>query len=642
MRRLFMLGILALAYGNNMNLSVVILARNEAKRLQQLLPVLGFASEVVIIDDYSTDATADVGKKHGARVYKHHLHGDYAGARNVGLMKAVHEWVLFLDADETPTEALVQEIKVALKSPRADGYFLNRRDVFLGNALRHGETGHMSLLRLGKKSAGKWVRPVHEVWQIAKTSSLNAPLLHESHTSFGGFMAKIRRYAKLEARYKTELGVPFSITEMIFFPLAKFLYSFVWQKGMLDGWRGFLMSVGMSYHSFLARWYRLPELSWGSGWLRVLMLIVLLCIPFGQLLRVQLTNTISIYLFEVLMALACGWWVLQTLWQRLRIRLTAISRSLLVFSAVLSLSLIINIPVLSGMFVSPLLYLARLLLYVAFYVVGEQLVLAGNFRLPFKRLLVWIGALLVLVGLGQYVFWPDTRFLYYLGWDDHYYRLIGAYLDPAFTGLMLVLTLVVLEFRRGWMSRAWYTCGLLALALTFSRSSYVVFAAVMIFLAWRRKAMIPSLVKLFLLGLLVVLIPKPGGEGVNLARTYSVESRAESVTTGWDVVRRSPLFGVGFNAYREVTQIRDRGLPIHPSSPDNSFVLALVTSGLMGLATYIALWFTWLKVAWKNQMVFTSLIAIGLHSFTNNSFFYPFVLLWMFVLWWEVISNTRA
>jgi glycosyltransferase involved in cell wall biosynthesis len=187
-------------------LTIVVINKNQASHLRELLPTLTFAP-VIVIDDFSTDCSEDVAKSNGAKVISHDSGGDFSNQRNFALGVCASSWVLFIDADERVSPALAEEIVAKLsKKPDVDGYYIQRRDVFRGKQLRYGETGYMSLLRLGKRLSGTWHRPVHEVWQIEKTEQLIQPLLHYSHNSLASTWSKLKRYAKREAEYRISAG----------------------------------------------------------------------------------------------------------------------------------------------------------------------------------------------------------------------------------------------------------------------------------------------------------------------------------------------------------------------------------------------------------------------------------------------------
>lgn len=188
---------------------------------------------------------------------------DFASVRNRALQKASGEWVLFLDSDEEVTTPLAEEIQQVVRSKIKDqkakiGYSIRRQDYFLGHWLQHGETASIRLLRLARKDAGKWDRPVHEVWKInvvGEEGQLTDHLRHYSHSSIIEMFAKIDRYSTIEAHLReSHQDTTFqSLVELSFFPKLKFLQNYVFRLGFLDGMPGFLMAFMMSFHSFLVR-----------------------------------------------------------------------------------------------------------------------------------------------------------------------------------------------------------------------------------------------------------------------------------------------------------------------------------------------------------------------------------------------------
>jgi len=93
-----------------MDLSAVILAKNEEENILQSIESVNFCDEIIVIDDYSKDKTTEIARNHGANVFRRRLNNDFASQRNFGLQKAKGEWVLFLDADERVSENLKKEI----------------------------------------------------------------------------------------------------------------------------------------------------------------------------------------------------------------------------------------------------------------------------------------------------------------------------------------------------------------------------------------------------------------------------------------------------------------------------------------------------------------------------------------------------
>ncbi len=237
-------------------ISAVILTHNDEKILAKCLESLTWCDEIIVIDDESTDEMVEFAKKHGAKVFTRKLDGDFAAQRNFGLSKAKGKWVLFVDSDEVVTKELAEEIKTVISDKRQviSGYLMKRKDYFLGKWLEHGETANVKLLRLAKKNAGKWMRPVHEVWDVpGPIGELVHPLLHSPHPSVAQFLGEMNRYSTMNAEYLKHQGVKASWIDSIVYPAAKFFINYFRRLGFLDGTAGAIMALMMSFHSFLVR-----------------------------------------------------------------------------------------------------------------------------------------------------------------------------------------------------------------------------------------------------------------------------------------------------------------------------------------------------------------------------------------------------
>lgn len=240
-------------------ISAVVLTKNEEKNIKDCLESLKWCDEVVIIDDYSEDKTTEIAESFGAEVYKKKLENDFADQRNFGLEKAKGDWVFFVDADERVSDSLREEVTKLLsyKVTRSLGFYLKRRDFIWGRKLKHGETGNIKLLRLGKKDAGKWRRAVHEAWEVeGPTETLRNPLSHYSHQTLREFLADIDWMSTLHAEENKKEGKRSNLFKIIFFPKLKFIDSWILKLGFLDGVPGLLVAFLMSFHSYLA-WSKL-------------------------------------------------------------------------------------------------------------------------------------------------------------------------------------------------------------------------------------------------------------------------------------------------------------------------------------------------------------------------------------------------
>lgn len=235
-------------------ISAVVLTKNEEKNIKECIYALKWCDELVVIDDESWDKTREIAQRLGAKVFTRPLNSDFAAQRNFGLQQARGEWILFVDADERVSKELASEIQESVKKPNHSGYFVKRKDFMFRHWLEHGETGNIKLLRLARKEAGEWVRPVHEVWNICgDTRELKNHLLHFPHQTVAEFLQRINFYTTLDANIFFQNGERVGFLKIIAYPTGKFISNYFFKLGFLDGMAGFLVATMMSFHSFLTR-----------------------------------------------------------------------------------------------------------------------------------------------------------------------------------------------------------------------------------------------------------------------------------------------------------------------------------------------------------------------------------------------------
>lgn len=237
-------------------ISAVVLAHKYSNKLNIALHSLLFCDEIILLTD-----TKDISKQlfdtktlHKLKIVQAPLLHDFSKKRNIGLSHAHSDWVLFLDSDETVSNALKTEILDAVEQKDIHGFFIKREDFFMNKVLKRGDPSSVMLLRLARKHAGIWKRPVHEYWDVQKkTDILTNPILHVPHDSIESFLEKINMYTSIESTYRKQSGEQFSLFELFVFPIIKFMYSYIFQLGFLDGFAGFTMAYMMSVHSLCVR-----------------------------------------------------------------------------------------------------------------------------------------------------------------------------------------------------------------------------------------------------------------------------------------------------------------------------------------------------------------------------------------------------
>lgn len=292
------------------------------------------------------------------------------------------------------------------------------------------------------------------------------------------------------------------------------------------------------------------------------------------------------------------------------------------------------------------LYLLRWVAYMLFFASNVYLLKLDQI----SSIIHGLGISLLVTGLTQYVFFPDIRPLAYLQWDMHFYRLVGTFLDPGFTSLLLVLYfLFVLTNPVKNKGLQWilivtsYVC----IALTYSRSGYLALLAGSAYLAWKIRGWKFFAGILLLLTITVAILPRASdGEGVKLERANSIWSRLDSWKTAVTIFARSPELGVGFNNYRYAQnkygfltdpkwQVSHAG-----AGADSSLLFVAATTGIIGLTIY--LWYLKTLYDFQSLNLTVALAAIVAHSFFLNSLFYPAVLAWLGLLTAQAVMAVNA
>lgn len=252
------------------HLSVIIPTFNDLINVSDCLAsVCGWASEVILLDSFSTDGTLEIAQRYGARI----VHRPRAGLdqlKNWALdnISLASEWVLFVDSDERVSLDLQKEITgiIAGGGGGFDGFYINRRFIFYGKWIRHCGWYPSWNLRLFKHRLGRYEqRDVHEhVLLNGRAGYCNHDLIHEDMRDLTDWIAKHNRYASAEAEenLRTLQGtartdfVPSlvhgaverkrAITERIRIRLpvpvrsvAFFIYMYFFRLGFLDGIQGF-------------------------------------------------------------------------------------------------------------------------------------------------------------------------------------------------------------------------------------------------------------------------------------------------------------------------------------------------------------------------------------------------------------------
>lgn len=243
-------------------ITAIILAKNEENNIAQCIKSLVFCDEILIINNNSTDRTTELiarlnHKK--IKVISYFPSDDFAKTRNFGLSQANGEWILFIDADEIVSDALAFEISNAIQQSNQElekysGFYIERKDFMWGKMLSHGESGDIKLLRLAKKNAGEWQGRVHERWIVkGNIATLKNYIIHFPHQTITEFLREINYYTDIRAIELYSKKAKVNLWLIMLYPIFKFVNNYILKRGFMDGERGLIVALVMSFHSFLVR-----------------------------------------------------------------------------------------------------------------------------------------------------------------------------------------------------------------------------------------------------------------------------------------------------------------------------------------------------------------------------------------------------
>lgn len=231
-------------------LSVVLATYNEERNLKNCLEtVKNLCNEIVIVDGGSKDKTIEIAKQFNSIVFITDNPPIFHINKQKAINKATCDWVLQLDADEQVTKELSKEIKEKINDSGndVDGYWIPRKNFFLGRFLMKGGQYPDYTLRLYRKGKGNLPqKTVHEQAIVdGKVDYLAYPLIHMADASFARYLVRFNRYTDLIAdEINKKKGIKFFMffNYLIFYPAWWFLKTYFRHKGFMDSWQGFVFS----------------------------------------------------------------------------------------------------------------------------------------------------------------------------------------------------------------------------------------------------------------------------------------------------------------------------------------------------------------------------------------------------------------
>jgi glycosyltransferase involved in cell wall biosynthesis len=234
--------------------SLYIIAYQEAANLREVLPTVMWADEVVVVDSFSTDDTAQVCAQFGVRHENVKFDG-FGKLRNQALDLLKHDWVVSIDSDERCTPELAAEIRRELAvGPRFDAYHVPRKSYFLGRWMRHSGwyPDYRQPQFFNRKKMRYAADLVHESFELqGRLGYLREHALQFPWPTLEVAVAKLQRYSTLMAQRYAAKNRHGTLTRLLFSPAGMFLKVYFIKSGWRDGRHGFVLAMLYAYYTFL-------------------------------------------------------------------------------------------------------------------------------------------------------------------------------------------------------------------------------------------------------------------------------------------------------------------------------------------------------------------------------------------------------
>lgn len=249
-------------------ISVYIIAYNEVEKVRATIESVRWADEIIVVDSWSTDGTADLAAQLGARVVQVKFNG-FGELRNQAIAACSHEWIFSVDADERCTPEVAEEIRNLIeKDDASDAYWVPRRNYFMGRWIKHsGWYPNYRQPQVFRKGAMHYdLKPVHEGFILQSDKPighLQNAIWQFPFKNMSEVMHKANRYSSLGAEKIKHKNL--SMAAALGHGLWSFTKHYIFKLGFLDGWAGFVIALG-NFEGTFYRYVKAIEIQKGEQW----------------------------------------------------------------------------------------------------------------------------------------------------------------------------------------------------------------------------------------------------------------------------------------------------------------------------------------------------------------------------------------
>lgn len=227
-------------------ISALFITFNEIINIDEVIQNVSFADEIIIVDSFSTDGTAERIKNYPEVKLIQRPFKDYTDQKSFAMSQATYDWVLFMDADERLTDALRDEVITTINSnTHCAAYYFYRTFMFQKKVLHFSGWQSDKNFRLFRKSKVHFTqeRVVHETLVVnGKIGILKNKLIHYSYKDYQDYKGKMIKYGKMKAQEELDKNYTPNLYHFVFRPSYKFFNHYFLRFGFLDGKKGIIIS----------------------------------------------------------------------------------------------------------------------------------------------------------------------------------------------------------------------------------------------------------------------------------------------------------------------------------------------------------------------------------------------------------------
>jgi glycosyltransferase involved in cell wall biosynthesis len=186
---------------NNIPVSIAVITKNEETNIRDALDSVKDFDDIVVVDSFSDDKTIEICNEYTNRIFMHEWQG-FSNQKQLAIDYTKNQWVLILDADERVTPDLKLEIIEKIKENTFSGFYIPRKNFFLGKWIRHSGWWPDYTLRLFRKDVSHMQhREVHEKVDVnGSINYMKSPFEHYTYRTISDYIKKMDNYATLSAK----------------------------------------------------------------------------------------------------------------------------------------------------------------------------------------------------------------------------------------------------------------------------------------------------------------------------------------------------------------------------------------------------------------------------------------------------------